>query len=151
MLVTDLLTTDRIYLDVNVRSKKKLLEYLSEVLARGEGDQQVRSIFDSLCARERLGSTALGEGVAIPHGRVSEGDTVECAFVRLKRPMEFDAPDDQPVDLLFTLSIPDDYTDEHLKLLAQIAEFFGDAGLRSRLREAENPANVQQLLANHTG
>ena len=150
MLVTDLLTTDRIYLDVNVRSRKKLLEYLSEILARGEGDQRVRSIFDSLCARERLGSTALGEGVALPHGRISEGDTVECAFVRLKRPLDFDAPDQEPVDLLFTLSIPDDYTDEHLKLLAQIAEFFGDAELRGKLRSADTPASVQQLLADHS-
>lgn len=149
MLVTDLLSTDRIYLDVVARSKKKLLEYLSDVLARGEGDSRVRSIFDSLCARERLGSTALGDGVAIPHGRVAEGDTVECAFVRLKRPLEMDAPDGQPVDLLFALSIPDNYTDEHLKLLAQIAEFFSDAGLRAELREADNPARIQQLLADH--
>ena len=93
MLISDLLSPERIQFDVHSSSKKRLLEMISQELARNSGSLSKREVFESLCARERLGSTGLGKGVAIPHGRVKGSDTVEASFIRLKKPLPFDAID----------------------------------------------------------
>lgn len=147
MLISDLLSPERIRCDVKSSSKKRLLEIISEELARNSDAFTQREIFESLCARERLGSTGLGKGVAIPHGRVKGSRHVEACFIRLKKPLPFDAADGQPVDLLFCLAVPEDCGEDHLKLLAQVAELFSDPELLQELREAESPSRLMHLLS----
>ena len=147
MLISDLLSPERIRCDVQSSSKKRLLEVISEELARDSSEFSKREIFESLCARERLGSTGLGNGVAIPHGRVKGSQHVQASFIRLKKPVPFDAVDGQPVDLLFCIAVPEDCGEDHLKLLAQVAELFSDPGLLQQLREAESSGRLLQLLS----
>lgn len=147
MLISDLLSPDRIRFDIHSSSKKRLLELISKELARNSENLSEREIFESLCARERLGSTGLGNGVAIPHGRVKGSETVQASFIRLKKPLPFDAVDGEPVDLLFAMTVPEHCNEDHLKLLAQVAELFSDPDLLERLREAENSGRLLQLLS----
>jgi len=147
MLISDLLSPERIRIDVQSSSKKRLLELISEELARNSDAFSKREIFESLCARERLGSTGLGKGVAIPHGRVKGSKHVEASFIRLKKPLPFDAVDSQPVDLLFCLAVPEDCGEDHLKLLAQVAELFSNPDLLRQLREATTSGHLMQLLS----
>ena len=147
MLISDLLSPERIRCDVKTSSKKRLLEIISEELARNSDGFNQREIFESLCARERLGSTGLGKGVAIPHGRVKGSRHVEACFIRLKKPLSFDTADGQPVDLLFCLAVPEDCAEDHLKLLAQVAELFSDPELLQELREADSPSRLMHLLS----
>lgn len=147
MLISDLLSPERIRFDVKSSSKKRLLELISEELARNSDEFSKREIFESLCARERLGSTGLGKGVAIPHGRIKGSSHVEASFIRLKKPLPFDAIDGQPVDLLFCLAVPEDCGEDHLRLLAQVAELFSDSELLEKLREAEDAGALIQLLS----
>jgi len=147
MLVSDLLSAERVLPDVRVRSKKRLLEVISAAMADDAAGFHERDIFESLVAREKLGSTGLGNGVAIPHGRVAGASTVQAVFVRLARPVPFDAVDGEPVDLLFALAVPEHCTNDHLKLLAQIAELFSDAELVGALREAAGGSELLQLLS----
>lgn len=147
MLISDLLSPEKIHCDVHSSSKKRLLEQISEDLARNSEQFSQREIFESLCARERLGSTGLGKGVAIPHGRVKGTDNVEVSFTRLKKPLPFDAVDGEPVDLLFALAVPETCGEDHLKLLAQVAELFSDPELLAELRAAENSMGLLKLLS----
>jgi len=147
MLVSDLLSPERVLPDLRASSKKKLLEMISNAMVQHDPALNSREIFESLCARERLGSTGLGQGVAIPHGRVQSSSVPQALFIRLSKPLPFDAVDSQPVDLLFALAVPENCTSEHLKLLAQIAERFSDPELLARLRSARDAAELVQLLS----
>ena len=138
MDVTDLIAPERIVCDSEVASKKRVIEVLSELLATGQSDLSARPIFDSLIGRERLGSTGLGHGVALPHGRFSQSQRAIGAFIKLKKGVDFDAIDRQPVDLVFGLLVPDHYTDEHLKILAHMAEMFSDRAFCQQLRETDS-------------
>lgn len=150
MLISDLLSPERIRLDVQSSSKKRLLEVISEELARHSDEFSKREIFESLCARERMGSTGLGKGVAIPHGRVKGSRHVQASFIRLKKPVPFDAVDGEPVDLLFCLAVPEDCGEDHLRLLAQVAQLFSDPDVLRELRAAETPVRMLQLLSGST-
>jgi len=147
MLLSDLLSPDRIRCHVHSSSKKRLLEIISKELARNSDDLSQREIFESLCARERLGSTGLGNGVAIPHGRVKGSDEIHATFICLKKPIPFDAADGKPVDLLFAMTVPESCNEDHLNLLAQVAELFSDPDLLKELREAASPSMLLQLLS----
>jgi len=147
MLISDLLSPERIRCDVHSSSKKRLLEIISEELARDSDELDEREIFESLCARERLGSTGLGSGVAIPHGRIKGSSVVHASFIRLTKPLSFDAVDGKPVDLLFALAVPENCGEDHLKLLAQVAELFGNQELLMQLRDAEGSAELFKLLS----
>jgi len=147
MLISDLLSPEKIRCDMHSSSKKRLLELISEELARNSEELSQREIFESLCARERLGSTGLGQGVAIPHGRVKGTNHVAASFIRLRKPLPFDAIDGKPVDLLFALAVPENCGEDHLKLLAQVAELFSDPDLLEELRSAENSGRLLQLLS----
>jgi len=149
MLVHDLISPDKVLTQVRTSSKKRLLEVISKALAEDDEPLNSREIFESLCARERLGSTGLGNGVAIPHGRIAGNSRVRAVFVRLAKPLAFDAVDGKPVDLLFALAVPQNCTSDHLRLLADIAEKFSDKVLLEQLRKAENSAELAQLLS-HT-
>lgn len=148
MHLIDLLTPARVIAGANITSKKRLLELLAGLLADGQGSDCERRIFDSLCSREKLGSTALGHGIAIPHGRSDALTTASGCFVQLDEPIDFGAPDGQPVDLLFAMGVPEHFTNQHLLLLSQLAEMFSDPTLSTRLRAAPDAAAMFALLAN---
>lgn len=148
MELADILSSDRIAINVVVSSKKTLLEKAAELLAAADQGGHARDIFDSLCQRERLGSTGLGHGVAIPHGRVQGQGSVSGALIRLATPIEFDAPDDERVDLFFALAVPAECTDVHLRLLASVAERFGNQGCRQRLRAAGSTDEIMNIINN---
>lgn len=150
MLISDLIGPESICLGVQTSSKKRLLEIISEQLARNNGDLSARDIFESLCARERLGSTGLGKGVAIPHGRVKGNRSIRASFIRLKNPLPFDSVDGEPVDLLFAMTVPEDSAEEHLQLLAHVAELFSDPELLKALRAADDSATMLKLLSNNS-
>ncbi len=146
MLHPNLITEPRVRCRVEVTSKKRLLESLAELLATALPRCSPASVFDILNERERLGSTGLGEGIALPHARIDGIEHAIGAFVQLRQGVSFDAPDDQPVDLAFSLLVPSDATDAHLSLLAELAERFSDPKLRSALRSAESTNGLLALL-----
>lgn len=151
MQLADVLAVDRIAIDLSVSSKKSLLEKASELLASAPDGADVRQIFESLCQRERLGSTGLGHGVAIPHGRVSGQTGVAAALIRLRTPIDFDAPDQDRVDLFFALAVPDQCSDVYLRLLADIAERLGDSRQRERLRTADQADELLKFFSETEG
>ena len=147
MLDSDLLSPGRILVGVRISSRKRLLELISETLAKKNKELNSREIFESLCAREQLGSTGLGDGVAIPHGRINGTQDVEALFLRLIKPLPFDADDGKPVDLIFALAVPKHCTEDHSKLLSSIADRFSDPELLERLRNAADANEIWQLLS----
>ena len=147
MLESDLLSPGRILANVRINSKKRLLELISKTLAKKNKELNSREIFESLCARENLGSTALGNGVAIPHGRIEGTEGVEALFLQLAKPLPFDADDGKPVDLLFALTVPTNCTDDHTKLLLSIADRFSDPELLEQLRATNDVNEIWHLLS----
>ena len=135
MNIADLLNPERVLNCKDIGSKKRLLEQLSELLSGSSLQLSQHEIFDALLNREKLGSTGLGKGVAIPHGRMAGLDRPLCAFIKLESPVDFDAADDQPVDLVFSLLVPEDSTEEHLQVLSTIAEIFSNQGVCTALRQ----------------
>jgi PTS system nitrogen regulatory IIA component len=147
MQILDLIAPGRVVADARIPNKKRLLEQLAKLLdERGDPDTE-RALFDSLVKREKLGSTGLGQGVAIPHGRSPEIGRAVGAFVRLAEPIEFNAADGKPVDLVFALVVPEHFTDQHLMFLAALAEMFSDAAITARLRSARDGAALYDALA----
>jgi PTS system nitrogen regulatory IIA component len=145
----DILEPGRVALDVSGASKKRTLETMAELLS---GDGLSRdAIFDALLGRERLGSTGLGQGVALPHGRLPGNDRTVGAFLRLDGGVDFDAQDQQPVDLVFGLVVPEASTDTHLQTLAAIARLFSDETVCQQLRQAESAAQAHRLLVGEAG
>lgn len=147
--LSNFLTPERIACGVNASSKKRALEQLSELIARSEQELGAGEVFESLIARERLGGTGLGHGVAIPHGRLKDYSATVGAFVTLKDGVDFDAMDKQPVDLLFALLIPEESTQEHLEILSLLANMFNDANFRDALRSVESPEALYRLMLEH--
>jgi len=151
MLDSDLLSPARILARVRINSKKRLFELISTTLARKNPELNSRAIFESICAREHLGSTALGNGIAIPHGRISGTGDVQALFLQLIKPLPFDDDDNEPVDLVFALTVPEDCTGDHKKLLSDIVERFSDPELLEQLRMAEDANEIWQFLSSsHT-
>lgn len=128
--------------DLPCASKKRALEQASEILSDRFPELPAEQLFDALMARERLGSTAVGEGVAIPHCRLEGCARPVAALVRLRAGLDFDAPDHRPVDLLFVLVVPAEENEAHLKLLAEAAGVLGNADTRRALREAEDDVAI---------
>lgn len=140
MYLNQLLTTSRVLCQVDVVSKKRALEYAAETLAEQFEDAQIpaETIFQGLLARERLGSTGIGDGIAIPHCRLEECPEAVALLMTLKSPIDFDAVDNAPVDLLCFLLVPQEGAEEHLQTLAGLAEMFSDASTRNQLRDCDN-------------
>jgi nitrogen PTS system EIIA component len=145
-LVAKLLPADNVLLDLQVSSKKRLFEQVGLLFENHHGIGR-SLVFDSLFARERLGSTGLGQGVAIPHGRIKGLKDALGAFVRLAQAVPFDAPDGKPVALLFVLLVPEQATEKHLQILSELAQMFSDRALRESMRQAPDPAALHQLIA----
>lgn len=147
MALADLLTPQRISLDVRLHSRKRMLERLAAQLADADGvalDQ--RALFEALCERERLGSTALGHGVAIPHARVDGLDDSLASILRLSKPLDYDTPDGQPVDLIVGLVVPQACTDSHLRILSELAGCLQEEDFRAGVRQAGNAAELLDFL-----
>jgi PTS system nitrogen regulatory IIA component len=144
-LIAPLVTPDTTLLDLSFSSKKKLFEHAGELFARTHA-LKAGDVFSSLFERERLGSTALGYGIAIPHGRIKGLKDACGAFYRLKTPLEFDAPDNQPVSLCFVLLVPKDANERHLQILGELAQLFGDDAMRARLLAAADAAELLALV-----
>lgn len=146
MHIANLIKPERVACCQEMSSKKRTLEQLSQMLAASTPNITPGEIFDSLNGRERLGSTGLGRGVAIPHGRMDGLEEPVGAFLHLTTGVDFDAPDHAPVDLLFTLLVPAESTEEHLQLLAQLARMFADRAFCQRLRETGSSLDLYELL-----
>jgi PTS system nitrogen regulatory IIA component len=146
--LSDLLGKEHILVAGDISSKKRVLELLSESVAGKISELTAAEIFDSLVTRERLGSTGLGHGVAIPHARLKSVSRPIAAFLKLREGIDYDAIDGEPVDLFCALVVPDQSTDEHLKILALLAEMFSDHDLCTRLRAAESSSDIHTLLIN---
>lgn len=150
MDLRELVTIRRVALAGDVASKKRALERLSGLLATGSDGLNAVEIFDGLVGRERLGSTGLGQGVALPHTRSKRIQQGVGAVLRLEVGVDFDSVDHEPVDLLFGLLVPDHAPERYLQTLAQLAEMFRDSQLRTALRAAESPDSLFELLADWT-
>ena len=150
MPTPELLHPARIACQQDSSSKKRSLEMLSTLLAGAVPDYTEAEIFDSLVTRERLGSTGLGNGVALPHARLRSLKQPIAALVTLRQGVDFDAIDRQPVDLLYALLVPENSTDEHLKILAQLAGLFSNPDLCSRLRSCDDSNQCFQLINNQS-
>ena len=146
MLSPDLINEARIGQGLEISSKKRLLETLAELLANDHPRLSTESVFERLLERERLGSTGLGHGVALPHARIKEVSQVIGAFVQTTRGVDYDAADGEPVDLAFALLVPETATEEHLQLLAYLASRFSESATRARLRDAGSPTAILDLL-----
>ena len=138
MNITDLLGPERIACANEAGSKKRILEDLAALLCGNPSQTAKNDIFDALVSREKLGSTGLGKGVAIPHGRMASLAAPICAFIKLDTPVEFDASDGQAVDLIFALLVPEDSTEEHLQVLSTIAEIFSNPANCTALRNCDS-------------
>ena len=147
MKFANLITSNRVACNVDTASKKRALELISHLIGDDTPDLNPNEIFDSLIARERLGSTGLGKGIAIPHGRLKSGHKTIAAFIQLTHGVDFDAPDGQPVDLLCALLVPPECTDEHLNVLASLSEMFRKSELRDLLRNTHEPEELYEILA----
>ena len=148
MLPQDFLTQDTVAIGVDIQSKKRLLEFIAELFAENNSSTEATDIFERLIERERLGSTGLGKGIALPHARIDGLQQAKAVFVRLQNSIDFDAIDGQPVDLVIALLVPTDASDEHLKILAGLAQFFSVDSNCLQLRDNEDKQKLVNLLVN---
>ncbi|MDR3413705.1 MAG: PTS IIA-like nitrogen regulatory protein PtsN [Formivibrio sp.] len=146
-LINKILSSGNVFLDLDVGSKKRVFEYVGILFENSHGIAR-SVIFDSLFAREKLGSTGLGQGVAIPHGRIKGLKEATGAFVRLKEPIPFDAPDGKPVSLIFVMLAPANATDLHLQILSELAQLFSDKQTRDQLLSVADSAEAWKLISN---
>lgn len=144
-LIAKLLPLSNILLDADLTSKKRIFEQAGLLF---ENNQQIARnlVFESLFAREKLGSTGLGQGIAIPHGRIKGLKSAAGAMIRMRTAVPFDAPDGQNVGLVFVLLVPERATDEHLQILSELAQMFCDRVFREKLLGAATPEELLQLI-----
>jgi nitrogen PTS system EIIA component len=144
-LISKILLPDNILLDTESTSKKRVFERVGLLF---ENNQQIgrSQVFDSLFAREKLGSTGLGQGVAIPHGRIAKLRDATAAFVKTSHAIPFDSPDGLPVNLIFVLLVPERATDLHLQILGELAQMFSDVQFRNQLLARTDIAGIHQLF-----
>jgi nitrogen PTS system EIIA component len=142
----DLITRDSIVPALRSKTKKQVIEDLSAIAAERAGIQ-TRDVFDTLLRRERLGSTGIGRGIAIPHARMVDVKSIICVFARLTERIAFDSPDHEPVDLVFLLLAPEHAGADHLKALACISRLVRDPAMADRLRHAKSPDALYAILS----
>jgi PTS system nitrogen regulatory IIA component len=149
MRLADLLTSEAILPSLKANTKKQALQELSEKAAELSG-LPAREIFDALLQRERLGSTGIGNGIALPHGKLSRVKSIFGIFARLERPIDFDALDGAPVDLVFLLITPEASGADHLKALACAARMLRDPGIVATIRATRDPSALYSIIAQTT-
>lgn len=145
MALADLLHQDAIIPALKVNSKKQLLQELAAKASRITGVSE-RDVFDVILQRERLGSTGVGHGIAIPHGKLGSISSITGVFARLETPVDFEALDDQPVDLVFLLLAPEGAGADHLKALSRIARVLRDPELVAKLRATDSDTAIYTFL-----
>lgn len=143
--IAKILPLTNIVVDLDVGSKKRVFEQAGLLFENQQGISRA-TVFDALFAREMLGTTGLGQGIAIPHGRIKGLKEAIGALFRLKVPVAFDAPDGQPVGLLFILLVPEAATEKHLQLLSELAQMFSSKSFRESLAAANDSAAVKELI-----
>jgi len=143
---SNILSLDRTKANLECHSKKRALQIGSEIIARDNEKIEEGVLFEHLMERERLGSTSLGEGVAIPHCRLEGLRETTAAFITLANPVDFEAPDQQPVDLVFILVVPLDENEEHLQILARLSKIFQDADTRQTLRSIRGDTELYETM-----
>ena len=146
MEIAEILSIHRISLGDELRSKKTVLERLGSLLEVENGGPSACQIGDLLSSRERLGTTGLGGGIALPHARISKKEPARAAFLKISKPIDFDAVDEKPVDLFLGLCLPEDSVDEYLNLLGKVAEAFEDISLVENLRAIDDEQIVLRRL-----
>ncbi len=146
MPLTDLVTPDAVVPTLKVNSKKQAVQELAAKAAKLTGLNE-RTVFETLLQRERLGSTAVGNGIAIPHGKLPKLDRLFGLFARLERPVDFEALDGQPVDLVFLLLAPETAGADHLRALARVARVLRDQDTARKLRESRDAEAIYAVLA----
>ncbi|MDH4396025.1 MAG: PTS IIA-like nitrogen regulatory protein PtsN [Limnobacter sp.] len=145
-LIANLLPPSNILLDAQVTSKKRVFEQAGLVFENNQGVARSK-VFDSLFARERLGSTGLGQQVAVPHGRIKGLREPVASLVRVHDPIPFDAPDGQPVKLLMFLLVPENANQHHLDILSELAQMLSDADFREKLFTEPNAEAIHQMIS----
>ena len=140
-----ILPAKNVVLDLECSSKKRAFEQAGLIFKNNCGIAR-STVSDNLFARERLGSTGLGQGIAIPHGRIKGLREAAGAFLRLSTPVQFDAPDGRPVSMLFVLLVPEQATQQHLEILSEVAELLSDRTMRDALLAADDPKAIHQAL-----
>ena len=146
--ISRLLTPDTVSLTAQATTKEVLFQVAADALSGLVGINSSQ-IHEALLMREQLGSTGLGQGVGIPHGRLKGLKQVAGMFFRLSKPIPFDAPDNRPVDLIFFLLVPEQSTEEHLQLLSELAQGFSDPDFRESLRKAANADDIILTFTNN--
>ena len=146
MEITEILKPDSVFANLKAGSKKQALQELAQYAAKLTGAQE-RAIFDVLLERERLGTTGVGNGIAIPHGKLAQLEKLQGMFVRLEVPVDFESIDDQPVDLIFLLLAPEEAGADHLKALARVSRLLRDKGMCEKLRGTEEADALYALLS----
>ncbi|VCU71781.1 Nitrogen regulatory protein [Pigmentiphaga humi] len=144
-LISRILPPSNVLLDLEVTSKKRVFEQVGLLFENNHGIAR-SVVFDSLFARERLGSTGLGQGVAVPHGRIKGLTDPVAAFVRLAQPINFDAPDGKPVQILVFLLVPEQATQMHLEILSELAQMLSNRALRESLVGESSASAIHSLL-----
>ena len=147
--IAQLLPLPNVIVGLDVTSKKRVFEQAG-LLFENTLHIARSQVFDSLFAREKLGSTGLGQGVAIPHGRIKGLREAAVALVKMKEPIPFDAPDGNPVSLICILLVPEKATDQHLQILSELAQMFSDKNFRENLLAGKDAAEMHQLILNWT-
>lgn len=143
--IAKLLPPENIVVDLDASSKKRVFEQAGLLFENNQGIGRSQ-VYDALFAREKLGSTGLGMGIAIPHGRIKGLKEAKGAFLRLATPVQFDAPDGKPVGLLFVLLVPEAATEHHLQLLSELAQMFSDRGFREQLVASPDATAIRTLF-----
>jgi len=144
--IAELVPLEHVACRGNANSKKRVLELLSDLIVKDNPGLTQMEVFGSFLNRERLGSTALGHGVAIPHGRLTSIAKPVGAFLQLRHGVDYEAPDDEPVNLFFALLVPEDSSGQHLDILARLAELFSDEAVCQRLRNAREQDELYKIL-----
>ena len=147
MDISRLIAPERVICLDQISSKKRLLETLGQLLSQGAINLDPTDIFNKLIERERLGSTGLGHGVALPHGRLGNNSSTVGAFIKLNSPVDFDSTDGKPTDLIFALLVPEAHTEEHLQILASLAGMFSDNDFCNQLRDCETDEALYKLIS----
>ncbi|MBK0400553.1 PTS IIA-like nitrogen regulatory protein PtsN [Limibaculum sp. M0105] len=145
MELTELVTREAVFASLKASSKKQVLQEIAN-RARDAYGLTARRVFEGLIAREKLGSTAMGYGVAIPHARIEGLDRIVGVFARLERPVDFEAADGEAVDLVFALLAPEEAGADHLRALARVSRFLRDAEARAKLRQTDRADALYALL-----
>lgn len=146
MNIVEILSPERTICDVYGSSKKAVLEILASLIAGADSGLSQTDVFMGLMAREKLGSTGLGKGIALPHGRLKGVNSALGAFVRLQHAIDYDSIDGSPVDVLFALVVPEQATQEHLEILSKLAETFSNDETLNKIRESSSRDHIFELL-----